>query len=110
MGYYEKLIEQKNEFTSIYGPSLEVRKGKKGGHSKSVKIESRIGSSVFSFLCQFIFLTKMDGCFCEICALNYTETLMMKLPIFKHKVQDVDFTTSTFSQRFNVELIVANKP
>lgn len=75
MGYYEKLIEKKNEFTSIYGPSLRVRKGKKRGHSKSVKIESRIGSSVFSFLCQFIFLTKMDGCFCEICALNYTETL-----------------------------------
>lgn len=40
-----------------------------------MKIESPIGSSIFSFLCQFIFLTKMDGCFCEICALNYTETL-----------------------------------
>lgn len=40
-----------------------------------MKIESRIGSSIFSFLCHFIFLTKMDGCFCEICALSYTENL-----------------------------------
>lgn len=60
MGYYEKLIEQKNEFTSIYGPSLRVRKGKKGGHSKSVKIESRIGSSVFSFFMSIYFFDK-DG-------------------------------------------------
>lgn len=94
---------------------IRVRKGKKRGHSKSVKIESRIGSSVFSFFMSIYFFDK-DGWMLlwNLCAQLYRNSPklsdMMKLPIFKHKVQDVDFTTSTFSQRFNVELIVANKP
>lgn len=60
MGYYEKLIEQKNEFMLIYGLLLRVRKGKKGGYFKSVKIEFCIGSSVFFFFMLIYFFDK-DG-------------------------------------------------
>lgn len=64
-----------------------------------MKIESRIGSSVFSFFMSIYFFDK-DGWMLlwNLCAQLYRNSPklsdMMKLPIFKHKVQDVDFTTS----------------
>lgn len=44
----------------IYGLLLRVRKGKKGGYFKSVKIEFCIGSSVFFFFMLIYFFDK-DG-------------------------------------------------